>query len=184
VSRKALIRTALSNDRKLLNKSVHAEGAVGPDGICDNCRKKKAVQRFGDKTARTEIPGSVHDALSLSGQRLPSKAREEMEAKFGRDSTVQVHTDAQSAKSASDIHAAAYTSGNHIVFASNRFAPDTFAGKQLLSHELAQVIQQSETPNPIPTGLDRGPSDPNESLPKQWLSKFPCQASAPIRTTQ
>ena len=45
-------------------------------------------------------------------------------------------------ESAQAVHAKAYTVGQDIVFASNKYGSVDQAGKKLLSHELAHVIQQ------------------------------------------
>jgi hypothetical protein len=57
-------------------------------------------------------------------------------------SHVRVHTDQQAAKSAHALNADAFTCGNHIVFGSGKYAPDTTAGLRLLAHELTHVLQQ------------------------------------------
>jgi Domain of unknown function (DUF4157) len=53
-----------------------------------------------------------------------------------------VHTDGESAASARDISARAYTSGNHIVFGEGQYQPNTEGGRHLLAHELTHVVQQ------------------------------------------
>jgi hypothetical protein len=69
--------------------------------------------------------------------------RSEMEAGFGHDLTqVRIHTDDAAARSAAVMRASAYTIGNHIFFARNRFQHTNSAAKHLLAHELAHVLQQ------------------------------------------
>jgi len=58
-------------------------------------------------------------------------------------SNVRVYTDAKAAESAQAVNARAYTVGNHIAFAKGQYAPRTLAGRSLLAHELAHVVQQS-----------------------------------------
>lgn len=58
-------------------------------------------------------------------------------------SQVRVHTDARAAASARAIDAAAYASGQHVVFGEGRYNPRTTAGRRLLAHELTHVVQQS-----------------------------------------
>jgi len=66
-----------------------------------------------------------------------------MEMRFGHDFTrVQVHTDAQAAKSAQELNALAYTLGQHVVFGEGQYSPRTSAGQRLLAHELMHVVQQ------------------------------------------
>lgn len=91
-----------------------------------------------------EAPTSVPAALASPGQPLVPSARAFIEPRFGLDfSQVRVHTDGLAQKSARDVHALAYTVGSHVVFGAGRYAPDTEAGKHLLAHELAHVVQQS-----------------------------------------
>jgi hypothetical protein len=61
-------------------------------------------------------------------------------ADFGQ---VQVHTDARAADSARAVGAHAYAVGNHIVFDTGKYAPQTSAGRKLLAHELTHVLQQT-----------------------------------------
>jgi hypothetical protein len=63
---------------------------------------------------------------------------------FGHDfSHVRVHTDAKAAKSAQAVNAVAYAVGTHVAIRTDKHAPDTVAGRLLLAHELAHVLQQS-----------------------------------------
>jgi outer membrane protein OmpA-like peptidoglycan-associated protein len=55
---------------------------------------------------------------------------------------VRVHTDTLAARSARAVQAHAYTVGRQIVFGAGRYAPGTPAGRRLLAHELAHVLQQ------------------------------------------
>jgi hypothetical protein len=57
-------------------------------------------------------------------------------------SHVRMHADAQAAESARSVGALAYTVGEHVVFGTGQYAPDTPGGLQLLAHELTHVIQQ------------------------------------------
>ena len=66
-----------------------------------------------------------------------------MEPQFGHDfSSVRIHADAAAAESATAVNALAYTVGRDIVFAADRYAPATAAGRRLLAHELTHVVQQ------------------------------------------
>ena len=74
------------------------------------------------------------------GSPLPEAVRAPMEQAFGADfSAVRIAEN----PAASEIGAAAYATGNDIVFAPGRFQPDSPAGQHLLAHELAHVVQQS-----------------------------------------
>src|SRR5437763_1728429 len=44
------------------------------------------------------------------------------------------------------LQARAYTMGRDIVFGRGQYRPDTAAGRHLLAHELAHVVQHASTP--------------------------------------
>lgn len=122
-------------------------GTHAPDGgECESCAKNK-LQRKPTTGGRTNaVPGSVHKVLQSPGVPLEKTVRARMESGFGHDfSAVRVHDGGNAARSAADIHAAAYTVGSHVVFGAGRYAPHTSAGRHLLAHELAHVVQQGST---------------------------------------
>jgi hypothetical protein len=103
-------------------------------------------------------PSSVHATLASPGQPLAPSVRAYFEPRFGADlSQVRVHTDGQAQQSAREVHAQAYAAGTHLVFAAGRYAPETFAGKHLLAHELAHVAQQAQHEGAAPPALRRVP---------------------------
>lgn len=76
-----------------------------------------------------------------STDKLPPNVEADMEASFGADfSGVRIHQDSQ----ADSLGALAYTQGSDIHLAPGQYAPHTQGGKELLGHELAHVLQQSE----------------------------------------
>ena len=104
-------------------------------------------------------PAIVHDVLNSPGQPLKPETRALYESRFGFDfSPVRVHSDAEAAESASAVNARAYTVGRHLVFAARQYAPETNAGKWLLAHELAHVVQQN-------AALQRKPDAPLTDAP-------------------
>jgi hypothetical protein len=77
------------------------------------------------------------------GAPLPEPTRAHFEHRLGADlSAVRVHTDANAGRAARAEGAAAFAFGSDVVFAPGRYAPETAAGKRLLAHELAHVVQQ------------------------------------------
>lgn len=89
--------------------------------------------------------GSVHDLGS--GEPLDPAMRASFEPDFGADfSGVRVHSDEKAARSARDLNARAFTVGSDVVFAEGEYQPHTSAGKHLLAHELAHVVQQGAGP--------------------------------------
>ena len=111
--------------------------------------KKKA----GDATS--DLPPIVRRVIDMPGEPLDFATRAEMESRFGHSfQDVRIHTDALAAESARAEYAHAYTVGEHIVFDSGQYRPETQQGKQLLAHELAHTIQQhglQKSGGPIPT---------------------------------
>ncbi|QBE67572.1 DUF4157 domain-containing protein [Pseudoduganella lutea] len=89
-------------------------------------------------------PASVDAVLRSPGQALDGPTRDFFGSGYGHDfSNVRVHADGAAAQSARQMDALAYTVGRDIVFDSGQLAPHTPAGRQLLAHELAHVVQQS-----------------------------------------
>lgn len=104
------------------------------------------IQRFTRPAgARPEsAPASVDHALASPGQPLETTLRADMERRFGHDfSRVRVHTGKAAEESARDVSALAYTVGDHVVFAADRYRPADAGGRRLLAHELVHVVQQS-----------------------------------------
>jgi hypothetical protein len=109
-------------------------------------RPKRA---FAGEPALTEAPAIVHAALRSPGHSLDTGTGAFFESRLGRDlSAVRVHTDAKAAASARAIGARAYTVGSHLIFGDGAYAPHSSAGKLLLAHELAHVIQQERPVSP------------------------------------
>jgi uncharacterized protein DUF4157 len=82
--------------------------------------------------------------LGSPSRRLDDLTREFMEERFDWDfGHVRLHTDHRAAESAGRMDARAYTVGDHVVFGAGEYAPSSSAGRKLIAHELAHVIQQS-----------------------------------------
>ncbi len=119
-------------------------------GEYEGCRIKREgiFQRAAIRsTSMGDVPPIVRDVLRSPGQPLDVITRALMEPRFGHDfSQVRVHTDAKAAESARAVNALAYTVGRDIVFGQGRHEPETTAGRRLMAHELAHVMQQPGTP--------------------------------------
>ena len=72
----------------------------------------------------------------------PSTGEEPVKSASHNFDQVRIHADSQAAESALAMNALAYTVGKDVVFGSGQYAPETAAGKKLLAHELAHVLQQ------------------------------------------
>ena len=109
----------------------------------------RAAARPGPRPRRADA--AAERVLGRGGRPLDPGARRFMEAGFGRNfGDVRVHTDGAAGHSAAALDAHAYTSGRELVFAHGRYDPSTPAGRRLLAHELAHVVQQRRSPSPGP----------------------------------
>jgi Domain of unknown function (DUF4157) len=125
---------------------------------CAACEEEQNLQKkpAGPQAAAGEAPASVHEVLRSPGQPLDAATRAYFEPRFKYDfSAVRVHADAQATESARQISSLAYTVGTNVVFRSDTYAPDTPAGKGLLAHEMAHIVQQRHATANGPLSLGR-----------------------------
>lgn len=147
----------LESETGTIGKSV-MKIAVGPPGDA----YEKDADRVADNIVRPPStgrhPGSLGRSISIPTvgtfpppnrfllsrpQPLESTTRHFMESHLGHDfSQVRIHADAEAAQLADSIQALAFTAGQDVVFAANRYNPATSAGTRLLAHELTHVMQQ------------------------------------------
>jgi hypothetical protein len=112
------------------------------------------------RDGRIAAPSSVQAALRAPGQPLDPAARAAFEPRFGHDfSAVRIHADGASAEAARAVGANAFTLGSDIVFGLGRYEPRCKAGRRLLAHELAHVVQRGGSPSCATLRRD-GPPDP------------------------
>lgn len=109
------------------------------------------AEEASSRTTATRPSARTHaimqETLQTPGWPLDATTRAFFEPRFGHDfSRVRVHADAAAADSARALQAAAFTTGNSLVFGAGRFAPATPDGRQLLAHELTHVVQQKDAP--------------------------------------
>lgn len=104
------------------------------------------LQRRAENQAESgEIPPNVYEVLRSPGQPLNPETRAFFERRFKHDfGKVRIHSDGRSAESAQAVNALAYTVGSHISFGAGSYRPYTTEGRQLIAHELAHVVQQSQ----------------------------------------
>ena len=120
--------------------------------LCTECEEetlhRKAVPTVagvdrGQALRRAEVQV---DAVS-SGQPLTNEQRAFFEPRFGVDfSRVRIHADQSADTAARAVGARAFTRGSDIVFRGDQYHPHTYAGRQLLAHELTHVVQQGAAP--------------------------------------
>lgn len=133
---------------RIMRAPLPSGSSTGPK--CSACEdEERKVPKIRRKTdvpdvgSAGEAPAVVHDVLRSPGDPLDPAARTFFEPRFGRDfANVRVHRDARAANSARSIGAVAYTAGNDIVFDAGQYRPHEPAGRRLLAHELAHVVQQ------------------------------------------
>ncbi|MEU5847950.1 eCIS core domain-containing protein [Saccharopolyspora shandongensis] len=107
---------------------------------------------------------AVHQLLRAPGQPLDTPLREEMEARLGGAdfSDVRLHTDTTAQRSAAEVGARAYTSGNHIVIGAGG------ADRHTMAHELTHVLQQRQGPVAgTPTADGLAVSDPADRFERE-----------------
>jgi len=93
----------------------------------------------GRHAVATELLASV----AAPGMALDAGTRQFFETRFGHDfSQVRVHADSRAQQAADSVQARAFTYGRHLVFAAGEYQPHSQAGRRLLAHELAHVMQQ------------------------------------------
>jgi len=108
------------------------------------------------------IPGEVKRTLDSPGRAVDDETRALLEPRFGFDfSKVRIHDDGRAARSAKALAARAYSAGAHIVFGANEYAPSNAAGRTLLAHELAHLVQ-AHSASASATIIRRVPGQPLE----------------------
>jgi hypothetical protein len=134
-----------SNDPLEIEADRLAEHAMGAATPVSPAPAAAASEKPG-------APASVEQAVAGGGAPLAESLRGEMERRFGHEfSRVRVHTSPAAARSARALDALAYTVGHDVVFAPAQFSPATHAGRHLIAHELAHVLQQTGA-QPLPRG--------------------------------
>ena len=106
-------------------------------GVPHVARKGEGRPHIGSGIAAEIAAGSG------SGAPLPPNVRRFMEPRFRADfSAVRMHTGERAATLSRRLNAQAFTVGNQIFFARDRFRPETEEGRELIAHELTHTIQQ------------------------------------------
>lgn len=122
---------------------------------CSACEDEQrgTIQRKGEANVTTPagMPATLDSLRSSGGQPLPADVRSFFEPRFGADfSRVRVHASPRAEQAARDLQARAFTIGRDVVFGPGEYRPHTPAGRHLLAHELAHVIQQGATQSSAP----------------------------------
>jgi hypothetical protein len=116
------------------------QSTVGNAGVAAAIQRRSDIQRQWDIQQQRDIQrqeDTVHNVLAGPSQPLAEPVRHEMEARLGANlSDVHMHTGAAAQRSAREVGASAYTSGNHVVIGPGG------ADAHTLAHELTHVLQQ------------------------------------------
>jgi|SRR5215213_561442 len=157
--------------------------------MCANCEEEEVMRKEAEegetKSSRTKPTSGLEFQTTTDttsgiggGQPLTPSVRDFFEPRFGYDfAQVRVHTGGMAVDRARSLNALAYSVGSDIVFGNDRYAPDTFHGKQLLAHELTHIVQQGSAP-----GLEsNGASQEQDSSPQHaGISKSINRTSGPV----
>lgn len=109
---------------------------------------KIASQVVGGRTNRVPRQAEVKTRAVRGGQPLSPEQQAFFEPRFGADfSRVRIHADDTADAASRAVGALAYAQGHDIVFRKDQYRPNTFAGRQLLAHELTHVVQQGAAPS-------------------------------------
>jgi hypothetical protein len=137
---------AIAPAAQKLQRKCACGGSGDSGGSCSECAEKKELQRSADTSSPVpEAPPIVSEVIRSPGQPLDAATRAFMEPRFGYDfSRTRVHVGGQAAQSASAVNARAFTVGERLVFGEGQYQPHAASGRQLIAHELAHVVQQSQ----------------------------------------
>lgn len=148
---------------------------------CEQCKQRRgSLQRAarGPAAAAAAAPPIVHQVLGTPGEPLKPAARADMEPRFQHDfSAVRVHGDGRAAESAAAVGALAYTVGSHVVFGARQYRPESAAGRRLLAHELAHVVQQRGAA--LQPRLAVGPADTPEERQAESCARAVAAGQSP-----
>ncbi|MFE1381454.1 DUF4157 domain-containing protein [Streptomyces sp. NPDC058740] len=179
---------AASRDRADRPRRERPDASAPPPGTLSALQRavgNAAVARMlgqardaGDGDGRAaDRRAAAREVLRSAGQPLDGALRTEMEQRLGADfADVRVHTDPVAQRSATELGARAYTSGNHVVLT------DGGRDKHTLAHELTHVIQQRQGPV---DGTDSGDglrvSEPGDRFERAAEANARRVMSAPVQ---
>ncbi|MEV7603416.1 DUF4157 domain-containing protein [Kitasatospora sp. NPDC089797] len=143
--------------------------SIGNAAVVQLLRRQRESEEAVQRSA-------VHQVLRSPGRPLADGVRAEMEARLGADfSSVRVHDGPAAARSAAEVSARAYTSGEHVVLGHGG------GDKHTLAHELTHVIQQRSGPV---SGTDHGNglsvSDPGDRFERAAEANATRALSGPV----
>jgi hypothetical protein len=129
--------------------SIPARAPLSPGRPLDTPTRTFMESRFGSGFGRVRarpVAGLVPpgDPSETEAERLSESVERAPAGPSSFDfSRIRIHTDTAAAESAKALDAVAYTAGNHIIFDTGRYRPETPEGRRLLAHELVHTVQQA-----------------------------------------
>lgn len=154
---KGTARQTRTKDGRAGRAAARVQTKARPRPGAGNRHRADAYERQAEDVAKQAMRGErdigrhltlfrpAHFAPAGSvGYPLPPALRERMENALGADlRAVRIHSGGVADLAAREHDAEALTSGRNIYFRAGRWAPGSFAGQELLLHELAHVLQQT-----------------------------------------
>lgn len=151
---------------------------------CAHCEEEEKMQRkpltsfiqkkeaSSNKTASDAITHQIQSAKG-NGTALSQPIKNFMESRFRTDfSNVRIHTDKNATQLSNELNAEAFTVKNDIFFNEGKYKPESSNGKQLLAHELAHTMQQSD-PNIVQRSCKDGKCDTCAGGAKDfWITAY------------
>lgn len=154
-----------SPGKRTLTEGLPAPGSHASGGSADPAQRTAAattapggdpatsLERAFGKPVQARMamtpPGNAPGATATGGAPLADHVRAPMEASFGADFRgVRVHQGGN----ATALGAVAYAQGEDLHFAPGAYDPGSTAGRELIGHELAHVVQQREGRVAAPQG--------------------------------
>lgn len=117
-------------------------------------RAASAVESRVQRGAPSTAARAATPSAARAGHALDPATRTHFEAGFEQDfSNVRIHDDPGVHRQLKSAQALAFTFGDDIAFAPGTYLPDTPAGRRLLAHEMAHVVQQRGGAPALPGGV-------------------------------
>lgn len=132
----------MSKDHRRLKKQQ--EGRVVQQPRKRAVSKSQATPRAGNQLLEAGNTAIANLLTDLSGgKRLDAGVQREMEGAYGADfDNVRIHDDSTAQSRAEEVNATAFTRDEQIFLSADAPSLQSSAGKKLLAHELAHVVQQ------------------------------------------
>jgi Domain of unknown function (DUF4157) len=99
-----------------------------------------------DGTAHPDVEATIARTRGAGTSLDPAAVSRNSEALGDSLADVRVHTDDTADALAQSVSARAFTTGSDVYFAAGEYQPGSSGGDELLTHELAHVVQQRDAP--------------------------------------